>query len=139
MKFDANKVGGWTYETCEPVDAQGLLAKNDCRRAIQVAYSAYRGHLKAVQVMLEFPSDKAARNAATRITKLTTDAVNIRRDMALRTFEYGKIRTSPAKNYVVVTIVTADRTAQSKADKFHLYMQADSVGYFLLRDVTITS
>jgi len=59
--------------------------------------------------------------------------------MALQDFEYGKIRTNPAKKYVVVTIVTADKTAEAKADDFHLSMQADAVGYFLLRDVTITS
>ncbi|WP_406674663.1 hypothetical protein WBK31_09755 [Nonomuraea sp. N2-4H] len=139
VTFDANKVGGWTYDTCEPVDAQGLLEKNDCRRAVQLAYSAYRGHLKAVQVMLEFPSVKAATTAATQMAESKTDTVNIRRDMALPTFEYGKVRTNPAKKYVVVTIVTADKTAKAKADDFHLYMQADSVSYFLLRDVTITS
>ncbi|MFG1699892.1 hypothetical protein [Nonomuraea sp. NPDC049309] len=137
--FAANKVGGWTYGTCEPVDAQGLLEQNKCRRAVQLAYSAYRGHLKAIQVLLEFPSVKAATNAATQMVGSKTDTVNVRRDMALPTYEYGKIRTTPAKKYVVVTIVTADKTAKAKADDFHLYMQADRVSYFLLRDVTITS
>ncbi|MEV4169214.1 hypothetical protein [Nonomuraea sp. NPDC049709] len=139
VKFDANKVAGWTYDTCDPVDAQGVLAKNKCERAVQVAYSAYRGHLKAVQVMMAFPTDKAARTAATRLAKVPADSVNIRRDMALANFSYGKIRTNVSKKYVVVTIVTADKTARSKADKFHLYMQADAVSYFLLRDLTITS
>ncbi|TMR24981.1 hypothetical protein ETD86_02365 [Nonomuraea turkmeniaca] len=139
VKFDAKKVGGWTYDTCDPVDAQGVLAKNNCERAVQVAYSAYRGHLKAVQVMLSFPTDKAAKTAATRMAKLTSDPVNIRRDMALATFVYGQIRANVAKKYVIVTIVTADKTAKSKAEKFHLYKQADSVSYFLLRDLTVTS
>ncbi|MEV4014170.1 hypothetical protein AB0J35_27080 [Nonomuraea angiospora] len=139
VKFDANKVDGWTYDTCDPVDGQGVLAKNKCQRAIQIAYSAYRGHLKAVQVMMSFPTDKAARTTATRLAKLTSDAMNIRSDMVLPTYAYGKIRTNPAKKYVVVTIVTADRSARSKAAKFHLYLQAHSVGYFLLRDVVVTS
>ncbi|MFI6737111.1 hypothetical protein ACIBI9_29650 [Nonomuraea sp. NPDC050451] len=139
VKFDANKVDGWTYDTCDPVDGQGVLAKNDCERAVQVAYSAYRGHLKAVQVMMSFPTDKAARTTATRLAKLTSDAMNIRSDMVLPTYAYGKIRTNPAKKYVVVTIVTADKSARSKAAKFHLYLQAHSVSHLLLRDVIVTS
>ncbi|MGI5282093.1 hypothetical protein ACQEVF_02070 [Nonomuraea polychroma] len=139
VKFDAKKVGGWTYDTCEPVDAQGVLAKNNCERAVQIAYSAYRGHLKAVQVMLSFPTDKAAKSAATRMAKLTSDPVNFRRDMAHATFAYGQVRANVAKKYVVVTIVTTDKSAKSKAEKFHLYKQADSVSYFLLRDLTVTS
>ncbi|MDP4501674.1 hypothetical protein [Nonomuraea turcica] len=139
IKFDANKVEGWTYDTCDPVDGEGVLARNKCERAVQIAYSAYRGHLKAVQVIMAFPSDKAAKATANRLAKLTSNAVNIRRDMTHTTYAYGRIRTNVAKKYVVATIVTADNTAKSKADKFHLYLQADSVGYFLLRDVTVTS
>jgi hypothetical protein len=139
VKFDADKVDGWTYDTCDPVDGQGVLAKNNCERAIQIAYSAYRGHLKAVQVMMSFPTDRAARTTATRLAKLASNAMNIRSDMVLPTYAYGKIRTNPAKKYVVVTIVTADKSARSKAAKFHLYLQAHSVGYFLLRDVIVTS
>ncbi|MGP3915563.1 hypothetical protein [Nonomuraea sp. 10N515B] len=139
IKFGANKVEGWTYDTCDPVDGEGVLARNKCERAVQIAYSAYRGHLKAVQVIMAFPSDKAAKATANRLAKLTSNAVNIRRDMTHTTYAYGRIRTNVAKKYVVATIVTADNTAKSKADKFHLYLQADSVGYFLLRDVTITS
>ncbi|MGP3962248.1 hypothetical protein ACTWPT_40275 [Nonomuraea sp. 3N208] len=139
VKFDANKVEGWTYDTCDPVDGEGVLARNNCERAVQIAYSAYRGHLKAVQVIMSFPSDKAAKATANRLAKLTSNAVNIRRDMTHTTYAYGRIRTNVAKKYVVATIVTADNTAKSKAEKFHLYLQADSVGYFLLRDVTVTS
>ncbi|UBU09381.1 hypothetical protein [Nonomuraea gerenzanensis] len=139
VKFSANKVGGWSYDTCDPVDGQGVLARNNCERAIQVAYSAYRGHLRAVQVTMAFPTDKAAKAAATRLAKLDSDAVNIRSDMTLDTFAYGQIRANVAKKYVIATIVTADRTARPRAEKFHLYLQADAMSYFLLRDVTITS
>ncbi|WP_155126684.1 hypothetical protein [[Actinomadura] parvosata] len=139
VKFEANKVGGWSYDTCDPVDGQGVLARNKCERAIQVAYSAYRGHLRAVQVTMAFPTDKAAKAAAARLAKLDASAVNIRSDMTLDTFAYGQIRANVAKKYVIATIVTADRTAKPKADKFHLYLQADAMSYFLLRDVTITS
>ncbi|WP_188196593.1 hypothetical protein [Nonomuraea sp. SYSU D8015] len=139
VKFEANKVGGWTYDTCDPVDGEGVLAKNNCERAVQVAYSAYRGHLKAVQVIMAFPTDKAAKATATRLAKLTSNAVNIRRDMTLDTFAYGKILTNVAKNYVVATIVTADNSAKAKATKFQVALQADSLSYFFLRDRTFTS
>ncbi|MFB4262259.1 hypothetical protein [Nonomuraea sp. GTA35] len=139
VKFSANKVGGWSYDTCAPVDGEGVLATNKCERAIQVAYSAYRGHLRAVQVAMAFPTDKAAKAAATRLAKLGSNAVNIRSDMTLDTFAYGQIRANVAKNYVIATIVTADKTARPRADKFHLYLQADAMSYFLLRDVTVTS
>ncbi|MBB6549385.1 hypothetical protein [Nonomuraea rubra] len=139
VKFSANKVGGWSYDTCDPVDGEGVLSRNKCERAIQVAYSAYRGHLRAVQVTMAFPTDKAAKAAATRLAKLDSNAVNIRTDMTLDTFAYGQIRANVAKNYVIATIVTADKTAKPRADKFHLYLQADAMSYFLLRDVTVTS
>ncbi|MEU8354501.1 hypothetical protein AB0C27_00695 [Nonomuraea sp. NPDC048882] len=139
IRFSAAKVAGWTYDSCDPVDGRGVLAKNKCTRAVQVAYTAYRGHLKAVQVMMMFPTDEAAKAAATRLAKLSSNAVNIRSDMTFSTFAYGAIRTNPTKKYVVVTIVTADKTAKARAEKFHLYMQADSMSYFLLRDVTVTS
>ncbi|MEV5894379.1 hypothetical protein [Nonomuraea fuscirosea] len=139
VRFSAAKVAGWTYDSCDPVDGRGVLAKNKCTRAVQVAYTAYRGHLKAVQVMMMFPTDTAAKAAATRLAKLNSNAVNIRSDMTFSTFAYGAIRTNPSKKYVVVTIVTADKTAKARAEKFHLYMQADSMSYFLLRDVTVTS
>ncbi|GAA2214048.1 hypothetical protein GCM10009850_095120 [Nonomuraea monospora] len=139
VRFNANKAGGWSYDTCDPVDGQGVLADTKCERAIQVAYSAYRGHLKAVQVTMAFPNVKAAKTAATRLAKLDARALNIRSDMTLARFEYGQIRANVAKQYVIATIVTADRTAQPKAAKFHLYLQADAMSYFLLRDVTVTS
>ncbi len=139
VRFSAAKVAGWTYDSCDPVDGRGVLAKNKCTSAVQVAYTAYRGHLKAVQVMMMFPTDTAAKAAATRLAKLNSNAVNIRSDMTFSTFAYGAIRTNPSKKYVVVTIVTADKTAKARAEKFHLYMQADSMSYFLLRDVTVTS
>lgn len=137
--YSANKVAGWTYETCDPVDGEGVLAKNKCERAIQVAYTSYRGHLKAVQVTMAFPTEKAAEAAVAKLAKRTSNAVSTRRDMTFTTYAYGKIRANAIKRYVIATIVTADNTAKSKANKFHLYLQADAVRYFLLRDVTVTS
>ncbi|GAA3653701.1 hypothetical protein GCM10022224_015960 [Nonomuraea antimicrobica] len=139
VKFQANKVAGWTYNSCTPVDGQGLLAKNDCQRAIQLAYSAYSGHLKAVQIMMSFPSDKAAKTTADRLAKLSSDAVRWRQDKAHTKYVYGKILSSASKKYVVVTIVTADKSADSMAPNFHAYLQTDHASYFLLRDQTITS
>ncbi|MEW9547308.1 hypothetical protein [Nonomuraea sp. NPDC050783] len=139
VRFEANKAGGWTYDTCDPVDARGVLAEHRCERAVQIAYSAYRGHLKAVQVVMAFPTGKRAEDAAKRLAKLTTGALNIRQDKVRATYAYGKVRTNAIKKYVIVTIVTADRTARAKAPKFHLYLQADTFSYFLLRDTTVTS
>ncbi|WP_181957904.1 PT domain-containing protein, partial [Nonomuraea longispora] len=134
-KFAADKVGGWTYDSCDTVDGQGELAANDCERAVELAYSAYSGHLKAVQVIMAFPSEAAAKTAATRLAKLPAKAVKWRRDQALDTFVYGKIRSGAIKKYVVLTVVTADRTARAKATKFHHYLQADHKNYFLFRDL----
>ncbi|GAA3573912.1 hypothetical protein GCM10022419_063690 [Nonomuraea rosea] len=139
VKLNADKVGGWTYGNCDPVDGQGVLAKNDCVRAVEVAYSAYGGHLKAVQVMMAFPSDKAAKTTAAKLAKLSSDAVRWRKEKAHANYSYGKIRSGASKKYVIVTIVTADKSARSKATKFHTYLQTDLASYFLLRDLTITS
>ncbi|GAA4968805.1 hypothetical protein HD597_008658 [Nonomuraea thailandensis] len=139
IKFKADKVGGWTYSSCTPVDGQGVLARNKCQRAVQLAYSAYSGHLKAVQVMMSFPTDRAAKTTADRLAKLSSNAVKWRQDKALTRYTYGKILSGASKNYVVVTIVTADKSAGTKAPNFHAYLQTDHTGYFELRDQTITS
>ncbi|HEX4813314.1 MAG TPA: hypothetical protein VFV66_11240, partial [Nonomuraea sp.] len=139
VKFSADKVAGWTYSSCDPVDGEGVLARYDCQRAVQLAYSAYSGHIKAVQLMMSFPTEKAAKDTAARLAKLTSDAVTWRKDKAHGSYAYGKIRSGAAKKYVVVTIVTADSSGKAKAGKFHGYLQADIASYFLLRDLTITS
>ncbi|TMR10492.1 hypothetical protein ETD86_39245 [Nonomuraea turkmeniaca] len=139
VKYNADKVGGWTYDSCDPVDGEGVLAKYDCERAIEIAYSAYGGHLKAVQLMMSFPNEKAAKNTATRLAKLTSDAVTWRKDKAHASYVYGKIRSGASKKYLIVTIVTADKSAKARAEKFHGFLQADHASYFLLRDLMITS
>ncbi|MGW4791306.1 hypothetical protein ACWEPC_02670 [Nonomuraea sp. NPDC004297] len=139
IKFQADKVAGWTYGSCGPVDGQGVLADNKCRRAVQLVYSAYRGHLKAVQLMLAFPSDRAAKATADRLSRLTSTAVRWRRDKALPDYAYGKILSGASKKYVIVTIVTADRSADPMAPNFHAYLQSDQTDYFERRDLTITS
>ncbi|MEU8397551.1 hypothetical protein AB0C28_20345 [Nonomuraea sp. NPDC048892] len=140
VKFRADKVGGWTYPSCAPVDGEGsVLTRNKCESAVQLAYSAYSGHIKAVQLLMSFPSEQAAKTAATRLAKLTSNAVRWRQNATLTNYSYGKILSGASKNYVVVTIVTADRSARSLAPNFHAYLQTDQASYFLLRDKTITS
>ncbi|MEV5889620.1 hypothetical protein [Nonomuraea fuscirosea] len=140
VKFRADKVGGWTYPSCTPVDGEGgVLTKNKCESAVQLAYSAYSGHIKAVQLLMSFPSEQSAKTAATRLAKLSSNAVRWRQDETLAKYSYGKILSGASKNYVVVTIVTADRSARSLAPNFHAYLQTDQASYFLLRDKTITS
>ncbi|TYB47234.1 hypothetical protein FXF51_58810 [Nonomuraea sp. PA05] len=106
---------------------------------MQLAYSAYSGHLKAVQVLMAFPTGQAAKTAADRLAKLSSDAVKWRQDKALTSYVYGKILSGASKNYVVVTIVTADKSAKAMAPNFHAYLQTDHTSYFELRDQTITS
>jgi hypothetical protein len=139
VRYSAKKVGGWTYDTCDPVDARGVLAGNKCQRAIQIAYTAYRGHVKAVQVMMEFPTASVARATAKKLQKQAGNSVNTRRDMTHADFAYGMIRTNPSQNYVVATVVTADRSAKAKAEDFHLYLHAYAASRLLLRDVTVTT
>ncbi|MEV4116387.1 hypothetical protein [Nonomuraea sp. NPDC049695] len=137
VTFKAEKVGGWTYDSCAPIDRQGVLAKNKCERAVQLAYSAYRGHLTAVQVIMSFPTVKAAKATATHLAK-SSRAVKWRRDKMLSEYAYGKIRSGATKTYVLLTVVTADKTAQAKATQFHHYLHRDHSNYFLFRNSTVT-
>ncbi|RVX46082.1 hypothetical protein EDD27_8928 [Nonomuraea polychroma] len=136
VAFKAEKVAGWTYDSCAPVDRQGVLAKNKCERAVQLAYSAYRGHLTAVQVIMSFPTEKAAKAAAKHLAN-SSRAVKWRRDKVLDKYVYGKIRSSATKRYVLLTVVTADKTAQAKATRFHHYLHTDHSNYFIFRDATV--
>ncbi|MEW9555632.1 hypothetical protein [Nonomuraea sp. NPDC050783] len=134
VTFKAEKAGGWTYGSCAPVDGRpGVLAKGRCERAVQLAYTAYRGHLAAVQVIMVFPTAKAAKDAAGRLAG-SSGAVKWRRDQVLDTYVYGKRRVSSTGRYVVLTVVTADRTARAKAARFHHYLHADLSSSFLFRD-----
>ncbi|MFI9839301.1 hypothetical protein ACIHFD_19870 [Nonomuraea sp. NPDC051941] len=139
VKLQAKKVAGWTYDSCDPVDGQGVLAKNNCQRAVQLAYSANGGHIKAVQLLLSFPSEGAAKTMATRLASLTSDAVKWRTDRTLKSYAYGKMRSSASKKYVVITVLTADKAAKPMATYYHQYLQSDIASYFLFRDLTITS
>jgi hypothetical protein len=135
VAFKAKRVGGWTYDSCAPVDRQGVLAENDCESAVQLAYSAYGGHLTAVQVIMSFPTEKAAKATAKHLAK-SSRAVKWRRDKILGKYVYGKIRSGATKRYVMLTVVAADRTAQAKATRFHHYLHADHANSLLFRTPT---
>ncbi|MEV1176471.1 hypothetical protein [Nonomuraea sp. NPDC049784] len=139
VKLEADKVGGWSYNSCDPMDAKGVLAQNDCQRAIQLAYTAYGGHIKAVQLIMSFPTEQAAKKTVTRLASLDSDALKWRTDKTHSSYAYGKIRSGYVKKYVVVTVLTADKTAKSLATHYHSYLQSDHASYFLFRDLTITS
>jgi hypothetical protein len=136
VAYQARRVGGWTYDSCAPVDRNGVLAGTTCERAVQLAYSAYRGHLKAVQVIMAFPSAKAAKAMAEQLAN-TSGVVKWRRDQVLGKYVYGKLRSGATKNYVVVTVVTADKTARAKATRFHHYLHTDHSNYFRFRDPAV--
>ncbi|MFG1698499.1 hypothetical protein [Nonomuraea sp. NPDC049309] len=137
VRFQASKVAGWTYDTCTPVDGnERVLRANGCRRAVQLAYSAYKGHLKALVLLMAFPDEQSAKSAADRLAELSSNAVRWRRDHTHADYVYGKILKGASKKYVVVTIVTADKTASKRAQSFHGHLHADHKAYFLWRDMS---
>ncbi|MGV9384397.1 hypothetical protein ACWDRB_51880 [Nonomuraea sp. NPDC003707] len=138
VTFKAEKVGGWTYDSCAPVDRSGVLARNKCERVVQLAYKAYRGHLTAVQVIMSFPTVKAAKATAVHLAG-SSRAVKWHRDKMLDRYVYAKQRVAVTKRYVLLTIVTADRTAQAKATRFHHYLHTDLSNSFLFRDSTASN
>ncbi|MFF4624573.1 hypothetical protein [Nonomuraea jabiensis] len=133
VTFKAEKVGGWTYDSCAPVDRHGVLARNRCERVVQLAYAAYRGHLTAVQVIMSFPTVKAAKAAAVHLAS-SSRAVKWRRDKLLDKYVYARQRVAASKRYVLLTVVTADSTAQAKATRFQHYLHTDRSNSFLFRD-----
>ncbi|MEQ4720341.1 hypothetical protein [Nonomuraea sp. B19D2] len=135
VTFKAEKVGGWTYDSCAPVDRHGVLAKNKCERVVQLAYAAYRGHLTAVQVIMSFPTVKAAKATAMHLAS-SSRAVKWRRDKLLDKYVYAKQRVASTERYVLLTVVAADKTAQVKATRFHHYLHTDRSNSFLFRDST---
>ncbi|TDD22276.1 hypothetical protein E1294_12535 [Nonomuraea diastatica] len=114
------------------MDAEGVMADNNCESAIQLAYTAYGGNLKAVQIVLAFPSSSDARNAAKRLKNTADKNVVWRRSSAHRSYSYGKIYTGAYVKHMVITIVTANSSAKPKAEKFHTAMQTDRGVYFFM-------
>jgi len=134
VAFQAEKAGGWDYDSCDPVDGRGgVLAGNNCEQAIQVVYSAYGGNLKAVQILLAFPSSQDAKAAVTALSKAPSTRVKWRRDQTHASYAYGRIRVGDTGPYAVVTIVTATKPAGVKAAKFHRYLQSDAQAALLFR------
>ncbi|MCF6474013.1 hypothetical protein FAF44_37355 [Nonomuraea sp. MG754425] len=131
-KYAARKVGGWTYDSCDPLDAEGVLADNDCESAVQLAYTAYGGNLKAVQIIASFPKTGDAKATANALKNSADTKVAWRRSSAHSRYAYGAIYTGSYLNYLVVTVVTANRSAQPKAKKFHTAMQSDRGVYLFL-------
>ncbi|SDH72103.1 hypothetical protein SAMN05421869_10368 [Nonomuraea jiangxiensis] len=134
VALQAQKVGGWTYDDCDPVDGKGgVLAKNDCEQAIELAYSARSGHVKAVQVIMAFPTKEDASATATRLTSLSSDAVKWRKDKTHSTYAFGKYAAAAMGKYVIYTVVTADNTGKSQAPRYLSYLQSDHANYFIWR------
>ncbi|MEO3871163.1 hypothetical protein ABGB18_20315 [Nonomuraea sp. B12E4] len=133
VALQAKKVGGWTYDNCDSVDGKGVLAKNDCERAAEIAYSAKSGHIKAVQVLMAFPTTKAAKATATQLARLSSDAVKWRQDQTHSKYAYGKFGSAASSNFVIFTVVTADNTGKSLAPSYLRYLQSDFMGYFIFR------
>ncbi|NBE99045.1 hypothetical protein FE391_36270 [Nonomuraea sp. KC401] len=131
-KYAARKVGGWTYDSCDPVDAEGVMADNNCENAVQLAYTAYGGNLKAVQIILAFPSSGDTKNAAKQLKNTADKNVAWRRSSAHRSYSYGKIYTGAYVKHLVITIVTANSSAKPKAAKFHTALQTDRGVYFFM-------
>ncbi|WP_187415150.1 hypothetical protein [Nonomuraea sp. PA05] len=132
-KYAARKVGGWTYDSCDPLDAEGVMADNDCESAVQLAYTAYGGNLKAVQVILQFPGAADAKKTATQLKNGADEKVAWRRSSAHSSFAYGAVYSGAYLNYVVVTVVTTNASAKSKARKFHTAMQTDRGIHFFMK------
>ncbi|MFC7104976.1 hypothetical protein ACFQQB_33740 [Nonomuraea rubra] len=131
-KYAARKVGGWTYDSCDPLDAEGVLGDNDCENAIQLAYTAYGGNLRAVQIVLQFPEAGDAKKTANQLKNNADEKIAWRRASAHSRYAYGAIYTGAYMNYVVVTVVTTNESAKPKAKKFHTAMQTDRGVYFFL-------
>ncbi|MCP2361609.1 hypothetical protein HD597_008629 [Nonomuraea thailandensis] len=131
-KYAARKVGGWTYDSCDPLDAEGVMADNNCESAIQLAYTAYGGNLRAVQIVLRFPGTSDAKKTANQLKNSADDKVAWRRASAHSRYAYGAIYSGAYLNYVVVTVVTTNESAKPKARKFHTAMQTDRGVYFFL-------
>ncbi|MDA0644464.1 MULTISPECIES: hypothetical protein [Nonomuraea] len=130
-ELTAAKVGGWDHPTCDPVDGRGrVLGRNHCDHAAQIAYSARDGKLRAVQLLLAFPTEHRARAAAVSLSKRTSDAIRWRRGGTHAKYAYGKAGVAGAGPYVVVTVVTATGRAGGQAPAFHRVLHSDTVHRF---------
>ncbi|MGI5269432.1 hypothetical protein ACQEUU_09800 [Nonomuraea sp. CA-218870] len=124
----ARKVGGWDHDTCDPVDGEGRpLAGHGCDHASESAYSARDGRLKAVQLLLAFPTQDRAEAAALSLSLRSSAALRWRRGGTHDRYAYGKVGVGAAGPYVVVTVVTATEGAAGRAPAFHGALHADAL------------
>ncbi|MFC7101161.1 hypothetical protein ACFQQB_12180 [Nonomuraea rubra] len=117
-----------------PLDAEGVLADHDCERAVQLAYSAKSGHVKILQIMASFPTEQDAKSTATRLLQgRRTDRAFTWKTSYIHGY-YGRVLPVWSKSYLIVTVVSTDKTGKPDAMKFLAYLMSDRLRYFGQRD-----
>ncbi|MFG1942202.1 hypothetical protein [Nonomuraea sp. NPDC048826] len=101
-----------------------------CDRAAQLAYSARNGKLRAVQLLLAFPTERYAQAAAVGLSRRSAEALRWRRGGTHPQYAYGKVGVAGSGPYVLVTVVTATGKAAGRGPAFHRALHADTLNRF---------
>ncbi|MFI6773614.1 hypothetical protein [Nocardia sp. NPDC050412] len=136
FKFDsvelhADWVEGRDHANCRDFEVNGKLTGLGCQYAAEMVYRAEGGGLKITQFVLAMSTQGQATAA---LGKFTDEDLHLRPGTYIDNFVTGKWRDGTEKEFVVVTVVTANAAVAADTVKKYLqYRHADTLGALAFR------
>lgn len=136
FKFDsvelhADWVEGRDHANCRDFEVNGKLSGLGCEYAAEMVYRAEGGGLKITQFVIAMSSEGQATAA---LGKFTDEDLHLRPGTYIDNFVTGKWRDGTEKEFVVVTVATANAAVAADTVKKYLqYRHADTLGALAFR------
>ena len=123
----ARLLGSWLHQIgLDPA----LYGTHSLRRTKATLIYKRTGNLRAVQLLLAFPTEHRARAAAVSLSQRSSEALRWRRGGTHDRYAYAKAGVAGTGPYVVVTVVTATGKAGGRGPEFHRVLHADTLDRF---------
>ncbi|MGY4100717.1 hypothetical protein ACW2Q0_14360 [Nocardia sp. R16R-3T] len=131
VELHADWVEGRDHANCRDFEVDGKLTGLGCQYAAEMEYRAEGGGLKITQFVIAMSSEGEATAA---LGKFTDADLHLRPGTYIDNFVTGKWRDGTEKEFVVVTVATANAAvAADTAKKYLQYLHADTLGALAFR------
>ncbi|MFI6364196.1 hypothetical protein ACIBG0_15760 [Nocardia sp. NPDC050630] len=131
VELHADWVEGRDHANCRDFEVNGTLTGLGCQYAAEMVYRAEGGGLKITQFVLAMPTEGQATAA---LGKFTDADLHLRPGTYIDNFATGKWRDGTEKEFVVVTVATANAAVAADTVKKYLqYRHADTLGALAFR------
>ncbi|MEV6276602.1 hypothetical protein [Nocardia sp. NPDC051832] len=131
VELHAEWVDGRDYESCRDIERDSKLTAIGCQYASELVYRSENGGLMLTQFVLTMPDEQTA--AATQ-DKFTGKDLRLRPGSFVPEYTVGKWKTEAKKNFIVVTVATANAAvSEAVVDKYLRYRHTDTALALMFR------